>query len=134
MSFIKKHERQTFFIIFLNLNFTFGQTPSDKIYETIERFDDNPNSNRIKFLYQAEEDFNLSKNKKEDYKALLSLYSNIGYYEFEYNNLLKATEYYEKAWILYQNKPFLNGYNISEHVLKSFLVHDNFKKLTKISS
>jgi len=110
-----------FFIFFFTFCFSKGQSLTQDIYDAIDLFYKNPTLKNIQWLYQAEQKFLTSKAEKTTsvYSELIYLYATIGHYEFEYNNLIKATEYYEKAWVLYQTKPFLNDFDISLYVLKS---------------
>ncbi len=110
---------KSFLLLLLFTQFTFAQnvnqTLEDKIYNTIDTFITNPNTESLQKL--ASEEIKFKPKTKPEFLAVVILNCNKAYYENQFGLTHKAILSYEKAWQIFQNHQ-LNNYDITEYCLK----------------
>ncbi|WP_026718610.1 CHAT domain-containing protein [Flavobacterium antarcticum] len=106
-------------LFLLGLNLLSAQEKTvDKIYESLDRFIENPTPESIKKLESDAIQFTKKTNKsKDELLALVILNCNKAYYENKFGATLKAISTYENAWKSYQENK-LENYDIGEYCLK----------------
>ena len=108
-----------FLFCFLGLNLLSAQEKTaDKIYESLDKFTENPTAESLKKLESDANQFTKKTNKsKDELLALVILNCNKAYYENKFGTTLKAISTYENAWKSYQENK-LENYDIGEYCLK----------------